>query len=162
MATWDKVAQKYVDIADEEYFLNCYKIVLKTANALEIELLSKYGLEIVFCKSRLQNAIYSFIYDVERYKDFHGSPDASDKKKSAFFIKWIVKIAPFFVSINDIDKYSPKKYERLAPVINSIIGVKLFTIITGEDAQDYFKSNFIYALHYDGASVNMMNALFER
>lgn len=162
MATWDKVSQKYIDIANDEYFLNCYKTVLKTADALEKELLSKHGLEIVFCKSRLQNATYSFIYDVERYKDFHGSPDPNDKKKSAFFIKWIVKIAPFFVAISNKQGHSAQVYERLAPIINSVIGVKLFTVITGEDAQNYFKSNFIYALHYDGASVNMMNALFER
>lgn len=162
MSTWDKISKKYIDIATEDYFLHCYKTILKTAELLEKDFFEKYGLELVFCKSRLQNAAYSYIYDVERYKDFHGSPEPNDKKKSAFFIKWIVKTSPFFLAIKRKDDYSVKAYERYAPIINSLIGIKLFTILTCEDAQKYMKSNFIYALHYDGASVNMMYSIFER
>jgi hypothetical protein len=162
LATWDKISKKYLDIATEDYFSECYKLLRDTALVFEKELLSKHGLEVVFCKARLQNVAYSYLYDVERYKDFHGSPDPNNKKKAAFFIKWIVKVSPFFLGMIKGEKHSLEFYERYAPIINSIIAVKLFTILTGENADKYVKSNFIYALHYDGASVNMMYALFER
>jgi hypothetical protein len=162
MATWDKISEKYIRLANEEYFSECYKTLLKTASALESELLEKNGLSLVFCKSRLQNATYSYIYDVERYKDFHGSPEASDKKKAVFFIKWIVKVSPFFLEIKDKSKYSKRAFEGFAPIINSMLAVKLFSVITAEDPRKYIQSNFVYALHYDMPSVNMMYAIFEK
>jgi hypothetical protein len=162
LATWDKISDEYLSIADEKYYKKCHILIKEAAKIFENEHLSDSGLEMMFCKSRLQNVIYSYIYDVERYKNFHGSPHPNDIKKAAFFIKWIVKISPFYVGIKDSTAYSKKSYELIAPIVNSIFAIKLFTIITGISAKDCLKPNFVYALHYDGASVNMMYALFER
>jgi hypothetical protein len=119
------------------------------------------GMRIGFCRVRLLNTVYSYYYDKERYKDFHGSDEPNEEKKSAFLCKWIAKNKPFHV-VCDNEKVSRKAFFFYTNLINEVFCVTLFKVLTKKNPNDCFGISFLYNLHYGSPSANDLIVAFDR
>ena len=47
-------------------------------------------------KKLLFHAVYSYFYDIERVKHFHGMKRINEAKKAAYLTKWIIRMKPIY------------------------------------------------------------------
>lgn len=120
------------------------------------------GMKVCFCRIRLLNTVYSYYYDKERYKDFHGSDEPNIEKKTAFLCKWIARNKPFSITTEDESLHKTRALFFYTNLINAIFCVELFKVFTRKNPNDYFGVSFLYNLHYGDPSANDLIAIFDR
>lgn len=160
---YKRISQKYLSLVTKTRVASRILFLKQVAGITERAILPP-GIEIRFCAIRLTNAVYSYFYDKERSKDFHGHQDEPcDEKKLAQMVKWISRIKPFSVHFNDGIKISPTDKYYYQNLINPIFCAVLFKIsLPKKDLNKYFDPKLLYELHYGNATANMLMVLFER
>jgi hypothetical protein len=142
------------------------KFIHDVAEIFDADVLKPMGYEIVINGALLNNVVYSYYYDKERHKDFHGSNEPNDEKKAAFLCRWIAKIRPFsIVPIEGSEIKTPAQlslYFAMTCLANGYFCLHLFQALTKKKASQHFDSTLVYEMHYGEPTRNMLMALFER
>jgi hypothetical protein len=156
-----RISKKYLDLVTPEMVGDRMSFLLGVAASLETKLFSDSNLEVTYCPIRLNNTIYSFFYEKERHKDFHGSVEPNEGKKSALLSKWICKIRPFSISTKSKATLCEQEFFYTA-LINPLICAHLVQGITQPKSFDFFNEKLLYEMHYGEPSTNMLMAVFDR
>lgn len=137
-----------------------------------------YGIDIIISIERLDLALSSYVYDVLKYKSFHGMLD--DKKLArinfqkiySFTIKWLIKEKPFYIEISgniteSKNKQMLAKVIELSNNINEIIvlnWIKLSLSSTGRKV-DFDRNevdSIVYNLKYRDFSTGMFELFLDK
>ncbi len=136
-----------------EYFEILECIGLKLQNVLP------EGLTIELCKYRAYNAVLSFLYDKERYKDFHGSEQPNNIKKTAYLCHWIAKIRPFYITV-DKSIIEGELCYIFPNFINSYACIFVYQLLVNS-SMNTLPDSFIYDCHYGSPTSSSLIAMFD-
>jgi hypothetical protein len=79
----------------------------------------------------LTNLIYSYFYDIDRLKDFHGMERINEAKKGAYLMKWIVRVKPIYFDESEMPE--DPELSALMACINEIYAIVMGLTYAGID-----------------------------
>ena len=154
------VSEKYREKITKEELIETIGLVQDAASLFEEIHLKTKNIEITYCAIRLKNACISYLYDYHRYADFHDCKGLSHEKQVAFMWKWLSKIRPYAIEMDDT---TSEDYDYYQNMINSLLCIFYFRYILNKKAKKYFNTKMMcYELHYGSTTVNTLISIFEK
>lgn len=154
----DRVSKDYRDRIHSSGLIPQYMRMLEQIG-LDLQEILPNGLQLYFCKYKALNTVFSYLYDKERYKDFHDSQQPNNTKKAAYFCKWIAKIRPFTVDVDEDLSPDDVRY-NFAIFINAYACIFAYQALI-DTKTDNLPDSLIYDFHYGAPSSSSLIAMFD-
>ena len=111
----------------------------------EINEIMEWGDKVYLNKGLLKITVVSYFDDIVRYREYHGTKNADGHKKAAFTVKWISKIRPVNIRV---DEENLTRKEILCNQVFAVIAGLSFLDIDVTKISENLFDNLLYTSQY--------------
>ena len=105
----------------------------------------EWGDKVYLNKGLLKITVVSYFDDIVRYREYHGTKNADGHKKAAFTVKWISKIRPVNIRV---DEENLTRKEILCNQVFAVIAGLSFLDIDVTKISENLFDNLLYTSQY--------------
>lgn len=119
------------------------------------------GVRMGLSETRLNELIYSYFYDVDRAKLFHGMWLINEPKKAAYLVKWILKHKPIWYDDDSVTDPSMRGFLHLINEYYALRAALAYTSIRLQDVPAHLMERLLYDFFFRYIDENSMTLWFE-
>lgn len=112
-------------------------------------------------RTRLNELTYSYFYDIDRAKLFHGMHLINEPKKAAYLVKWILKHKPIWYDDATVSDVSVKGFLHLINEFYALRAALAYTSIKLEEVPSGLLERILYDFFFRYVDENSMTLWFE-